>query len=96
MAALHKTDEAGRGEGDGWDSHLHPEPFERERATPVLLAVRRRVCELVAALAPLHPAPSLAGEVGHSELVLVMTRVLVLVLERRLSFVRSSLPLELP
>jgi hypothetical protein len=30
MAALHKTDEAVRGEGDGWDSHLHPEPFERE------------------------------------------------------------------
>ena len=30
MAALHKTDEAGRGEGDGWDYHLHPEPFERE------------------------------------------------------------------
>ena len=64
MAALHKTGEAGRGEGDGWDSHLHPEPFERERATPVLLAVRRRVCELVAALAPLHPAPSLAGGGG--------------------------------
>ena len=50
MAALHKTDEAGRGEGDGWDSHLHPEPFERERATPVLLdvqvLVRRREEEI--------------------------------------------------
>ena len=57
MAALHKTDDAGRVEGDGWDSHLHPEPFERERATPVLLAVRRRVCELVQACSGARPTP---------------------------------------
>jgi hypothetical protein len=37
MAALHKTDEAGRGEGDGWDSHLHPEPNPNPNPNPNLL-----------------------------------------------------------